>query len=84
MCGTANRVGPRDQTYLAEGMRLDLRELVLHVVGVHGADLITGGCSQDLDDLYQLVNARLAWEKRLSEHKLSHDATCRPDIYTPN
>lgn len=77
-------MGPRDQAYLAERVRLDLWELVLHVVGVHGADLIAGGCSQHLDDLYQLVNARLAWEKRLSEHQLCHDATCRPDIYTPS
>ena len=32
--------------YLVEGMRLDLRELVLHVIGVHGADLFTGGRAQ--------------------------------------
>lgn len=63
-------------------MRLDLRELVLHVVGVHGANLISSRCSQHLDDLYELVNARLAWEKRLSEHQLCHDATRRPDVCT--
>lgn len=69
-------------TYLAEGMRLDLGKLVLHVVRVHGADLVASRCSQDLDDLYKLVNARLAWEKRLSEHELGHDATGRPDVCT--
>jgi hypothetical protein len=68
-------------TYLTERMRLDLRELVLHVVGVHGADLVPGGRSQNLDNLYQLVNTRLAWEQWLSEHQLRHDATCRPHIY---
>jgi hypothetical protein len=40
-------------------MRLDLRELVFHVVGVHGADLVASGSSQDLNNLDQLVNTRL-------------------------
>ena len=38
-------------------MRFDLRELVLHIIGVHGADLFPGGCAQDLDDFHELVNA---------------------------
>ena len=76
------RHGAELAMYLTERMRLDLRELVLHVVGVHGADLVSGGCSQHLDDLYQLINARLAREQWLSKHQLCHDATCGPNIYT--
>jgi hypothetical protein len=68
------------ETYLVEGVRLDLGELVFHVVGVHGADLIASRSSQDLDDLNQLVDARLTREQRLTEHELSHDTASRPDI----
>jgi hypothetical protein len=70
----------RDITYLVEGMRLDLRELVLHVVGVHGADLVASRGSQDLDDLDQLIDTRLAREQRLTKHELSHNTTSGPDI----
>jgi len=61
-------------------MRFYLRELVLHVIGVHRPNLFPRGCTQDLDDLDELVNARLAWEQWLSEHQLGHDATGRPHI----
>lgn len=44
-------------TDLLERMRLDLRELVLHVVGVHGPDLVPRGCAEHLDDLDELVDA---------------------------
>jgi hypothetical protein len=54
---------------------------MFHVVGVHGADLIASGSSQDLDNLDQLVNARLTGEQRLTEHELSHDTASGPDIY---
>lgn len=66
--------------YLAERVRLDLRELVLHVVGIHGPDLIPGRCSQNLDDLDKLVDARLAGEERLAQHELGHDAASRPHV----
>ena len=69
--------------YLIKGMRLDLRELVLHVIGVHGANLIPCRCSQDLDDLDKLVDARLAGKQRLSEHEFGHDTAGRPNIYEP-
>jgi len=62
-------------------VRLDLGELVFHVVGVHGADLVASRSSQNLDDLDQLVNTRLTGEQRLTEHKLSHDTASGPDIY---
>lgn len=46
--------------YLVERVRLNLGEFVLHIVGVHGADLVARGCPQDLDDLDELVDARFA------------------------
>ena len=45
---------------------LDLWELELGIVGVHGMDLVSTGCAQDLDDLDQLVHARVAWEDWLA------------------
>lgn len=61
-------------------MRFDLRELVLHVVGVHGSDLLASWGSKNLDDLNELVNARFTREERLSEHQFRHNATSGPDI----
>jgi len=66
--------------YLAKWVRLDLWELVLHVVGVHSSNLVPRWSSQDFDDLDQLVNARLAREQRLTKHKLGHDAASGPHI----
>lgn len=66
---------------LVEWVWLDLGELVLHVVGVHGADLITGRRAQHLDDLDELVNTRLTREQGLSQHQLSHHTAGRPHIY---
>lgn len=63
-----------------EWVWLDLWELVLHVVWVHGADLIPGWSSQHLNDLNELVNSRLSREEWLSEHQLCHDAASRPHI----
>lgn len=65
---------------LVERMRLDLRELVFHIVRVHGSNLLPSRCSEDLDDLHQLVNARLSREEGLSKHELGHYASSRPDI----
>lgn len=62
-------------------MRLDLWEFVLHIIWVHRLDLLTRGSSEHFDDLDKLINATLAGEQGLAEHQLSHDASCRPDIY---
>ena len=62
-------------TYLVEGVRLDLRELVLHVIGVHGANLLTSRGAEHLDDFHQLVDARLTREERLAQHQFGHHAT---------
>lgn len=58
---------------LAERVRLDLRELVLHVVRVHSSNLLARRCSQDLDDFHELVDTRLSREQWLTKHELCHD-----------
>lgn len=68
------------ETNFVKGMRLDLGELVLHVIGIHGTNLVTRRRSEDLDDLDKLVDAGLSWEQRLAKHELRHDATRRPNI----
>jgi len=52
-----NRVGIRLAEHLVERVRLDLGKLVFHVVGVHGPDLLPGRCSQNFNNLHQLVNS---------------------------
>lgn len=66
--------------YLGEGVRLDLRELVLHVIGVHCLDLLAGRSSEHFDNLDKLIDAALAREQGLTEHKLRHDTSRRPDV----
>jgi hypothetical protein len=63
------------QTNLDEWVRLNLRKLVLHVIGIHRLDLLPRGRSQNLDDFHQLVDAALTREQGLAEHQLSHDTT---------
>lgn len=48
--------------YFGEGMWPDLWEFVLHVVWVHGLDLLLCRGTQHLDDLDELVNAALSRE----------------------
>lgn len=67
-------------TYLIERMRLNLGKLMLHVVRVHGSDLFSGWSPENLDDLDELIDTRLSWEERLTQHQLGHHATSRPDI----
>ena len=54
---------------------------MLHVVGVHGANLVSCRGSQNLDDLDELVDTRLTREQWLPQHKLSHDTAGRPYIW---
>ena len=77
-----NGIGVGFAKNLAERMGLDLGELVLHVVGVHGANLFASGRSQDLDNLDELINTRLAREEGLSEHELSHYTSRRPNVFS--
>jgi len=50
-------------------------------VGVHSLDLIPRRSSQNLDNFYQLVDARFTREQRLTQHQLGHDTPGRPNIY---
>lgn len=67
-------------TYLVERVGLDLRELVLHVVGVHGSDLFTSRSAKHFDDLNKLIDAGFAREEGLAKHQLCHDTASRPNI----
>lgn len=73
-CDRGKQAG-QSWTYLIEGMGLDLRELVLHVIGVHGANLFPSRSAEHLDDFHQLVNARFTREEGLAEHQFSHHTT---------
>ena len=66
--------------YLGERVRFNLRELVLHIIGVHRLDLLACRCAQHLDNLNQLVDPTLSREKRLAQHQLGHHAPRAPDI----
>lgn len=67
---------------LAERVWLDLREFVFHIVGVHGSDLLASRCTQNLDNLNQLVDARLTGKQWLAKHQFCHDATRGPYIFS--
>lgn len=62
------------------GQGLDLRELELGVVAVHGHDFFSCRGAQNFDDFDKLINARFAGEKRMSKHEFSHDTSGRPHI----
>ena len=65
---------------LGPGAGLDLGEGKLSVVGVHGEDLLACRRAQDLDDLHQLIDGRLAREEGLPEHELGHDTPGGPQV----
>lgn len=67
--------------HFVKGMRLDLWEFVLHIVGIHGPDLVSCGGSEHLDNLDKLVDAGLSWKERLTEHELGHHTAGRPNVY---
>lgn len=52
--------------HLIERVRLDLGEFVFHIIRIHGPNLVSGRCAEDLDDLNKLVDTGLAREKRLA------------------
>lgn len=68
-------------SYLAKGVRLDLREFMFHVIGIHGTDLVACRSAQDLDNFHQLIDTRLSREKRLTQHEFRHHTAGRPNIY---
>ena len=63
------------ETYFRERMGFDLWEFVLHIIRVHGLDLLPRRCPQNLDDLHQLVDTTLTREQGLAQHQLSHDTS---------
>lgn len=73
----------RIRAYLIEGMWLDLRELVLHVIGVHGPNLLASGSTKNLDDLHKLIDTGFTREEWLAQHQFCHDTSSRPHIYFP-
>lgn len=62
-------------------MRLDLRKLELRVVRIHLPDLFSGRGAQNLDDLDQLIHARIAREYRLAQQQLGQNAAGAPNVY---
>lgn len=66
--------------YLREGVRFDLRELVLHIIRIHSFNLLSRRRAEYLDNLHELIDTRLSWEQRLSQHQFRHHTTRRPDI----
>jgi len=62
------------KTHFREGVRFDLGELMLHIIRIHGLDLLPRRCSQNLDNLHQLVDATLTREQWLTQHQLCHNA----------
>lgn len=75
--GILGRFRPEDLSPLT---CLDLGEFELSVVGVHGADFFSGGCSEDLDDLNQLVNTGITRKERLAKQQLGPHTALRPNI----
>lgn len=66
----AQKRGRRKFTHLLPRMAFDLREFEFCVVGIHLFDLIPRRCAQHFDDLYQLIDARIARENWLTEKQL--------------
>mmetsp|Transcript_11405 Transcript_11405/g.26005 ORF Transcript_11405/g.26005 Transcript_11405/m.26005 type:complete len:269 (+) Transcript_11405:215-1021(+) len=75
--GVLGRLRPENLPPLAG---LDLREFELGVVRVHAAYLLPRGGAEDLDDLDELVDARVAGEEGLAEQELGADAPLAPDV----
>lgn len=70
--------------YLLPRMRLNLWEFEFGIVGVHLANLIARRCTEDLDDLDQLIYTAVAREYRLAEQQLRQYAACTPHVCRGN
>ena len=57
-----------------------LRKLELLIVGIHLAYLVARGRAEHLDDLDELVDARVARKDGLTEQELGEDAAGRPYV----
>eukprot|EP00968_Pinguiococcus_pyrenoidosus_P017555 scaffold1748_cov258-Pinguiococcus_pyrenoidosus.AAC.7 len=77
----ADGLGRRTRAeHLRPRMCLDLRELELAIVRVHRPDLLLGRRAQHLDDLHELIYARLPREDRLAQKQLPCDAARGPHV----
>lgn len=61
-------------------MTLNLWKLELRIVWIHFAYLFSCRCAQDLDDLHQLIDTRVAREDGLAQQQLGQNATGTPHI----
>lgn len=66
--------------YLLPRVRFDLWKLELRIIRIHLADLFARGRPEHLDDLDQLVHARIARKDRLAEQQLREDAARAPHV----
>ena len=67
--------------YLGPRMGLYLWKLELSVVWIHLFDLFSGGCSQNLNDLHQLVYSTVSRKDRLTQHQLCNTKLVRARSY---
>lgn len=68
-------LGETRELYLIEWMWLDLREFVLHVIGIHRPNLFASWGTQNFDDFDKLVDSGFAREEGLAQHELRHHTT---------
>ena len=61
--------------------RIEFERLPSRIVLIHVLDLVWVGTPKHFHDFYELVDACLAWEERLSDEHLGNDAPSRPYVY---
>jgi len=59
---TTKKFKGQGHLYPRPWMSFDLWKLELLIVGVHLSDLLSCRCTEDFDDLYQLIHATVSWE----------------------
>lgn len=67
-------------THLLPRMTFDLRKFKFGIVWIHFADLFASRRAQHLDDLDELVDARVAREYRLAQQQFGQYTASAPDI----